>query len=175
LLAPGCVFHADDSGVRYECSDGACPGGLSCSSAGLCEPPADLGALTCDQPDLATLSTTLATTGSTIGRANTVAAACAGGTLDGPDAVFQVDAAIGSHLNLTFLPSGTDPATNPIYAYVLYDCAPPPENPACVGLVLANVTTPQTITVTQQPQYVVVDSPSASDTGGRFTLYISAD
>jgi hypothetical protein len=170
-----CRFAGDYRGGDYTCSDNECPGDLICVAdrcvAATADAPGDgthgpdmrLAALTCADPG----SLVQPASGSTAARtASLVSASCGGFVMNGPDAVYKVDATLGQHLLVTVTGSFA------VKAYVLAPCLPSPQTPVCVGSTFATPGNPVSITTgTAGAQFIVVDTPTPNVTG-TYTLTV---
>jgi hypothetical protein len=178
LVLGACSFEAHYEGGRYSCSDGVCPAGLICSASKTCVAGIDAAvldgavdarpaALTCSDPGPfpATGGTTA---GTTAGRSNTVTATCGGSVMNGPDAIYELNAAIGSHIMLSITGS------YPVAAYVIAPCTVAPGTPLCVDNLYATAGVPITVTTSVAgTQYIVVDGANPAQSG-TYTLTVTA-
>jgi hypothetical protein len=166
LAVAGCSFRADYGSGPFRCSDGRCPSGLVCNAdrqceatavvedAALVDAPPDappdvpdvVHALTCADPgeldDAA---------GTTVGRANEIAAMCGGFVMNGSDAVYRlVPAMAGAQYRIV---------VTGVKAYVVATCARFGES--CAGNVAAAAGAPITFTAASTAGvFVVVDHES---------------
>lgn len=187
LVFGACFFDADYAGGRIACSDGKCPSGLTCAG-GVCEGPrrdaapgdadgdgstgdatdARIAALTCVDPGL--VATTGGTAmGTTASRSSLVSASCDGFVMNGPDAVYRIDAAAGAQLLVSIS------ASYAAYAYVLAPCSATPATPTCLTNMAASAGDPISVTTTFAGQhFIVVDNPNPA-LSGDFTLTVTVN
>lgn len=165
-----CRFDADYTGAHFTCTDGVCPSGLACV-AKVCVAPGDAAsadaraidarpaALTCADPGVLPAGGGSAS-GTTATRADAMSATCNALVMNGPDAVYAVDAALGQHVAISIAGS------YPVRAYLLTPCLPAPQQPTCIGNAFASAGSPVTITAAVAGrQYVVVDGENAALAG----------
>jgi hypothetical protein len=182
VVAAGCSFDASYRSGQTTCSDGQCPSGLVCSAAHVCVTPgedaslgsdagsgvgsdAHVAALTCADPGA--LASGVASMGTTVGRDNTVAASCAGGIMNGPDAVYAIAITASQSLQVTLAGSAS------LSAYVVATCE---SNPTCIDNMAAAANGSP---ITASPgsagtYYVVVDSLLAAGSG-TYTLTVTPE
>ncbi|HUJ62955.1 MAG TPA: hypothetical protein VLX92_30840 [Kofleriaceae bacterium] len=161
-----CSFDANYRGGRYACSDGVCPTGYTCSAAKQCVTGGDAGAVdaTIDAPPHALTCADPApfpaaggaTSGTTVGRNNTITAMCDGFVMNGPDAVYRVDTAAGAQLEVSLT------ASYAAAAYVISPCQTEPATPACEGNMLAEPASPLALAPAAGTHYVIVDGTDAA-------------
>ena len=176
VLVGACFFQADYTGGHFRCTDGKCPSGLTCI-AGTCGMPIDAridtpdgppdgkqAALTCMDPGVFPAAGGSASGSTNAPRVNTVSSSCGGQVMNGNDAVYKIDAALGDHITLTI--SGYVG----VYAYAIAPCVTQPSTPTCVGNMPASAGNPVTITVPATTAYfLVVDSVNPAQHGS-YTL-----
>lgn len=161
-----CRFEADYDGGSYTCRDGVCPAGLVCNAAETCvdpgapdaappfdaaPPDAELAALTCADPGLIPRGETVFD-GTTIGGVNHVSGSCAAAIYNGPDDIYRATALAGDNLEVQITGEST------VRAYVVTECVPNPQTPACSGGMVAQ--DGFALTLTNLPAgdvYVLVD------------------
>ncbi|MBV8758046.1 MAG: hypothetical protein JO257_12240 [Deltaproteobacteria bacterium] len=171
ILLTACSIQADYSGTHVRCSDGKCPSGMTCGSAGsehagYCGvPDASVGgsdaavdarkaALTCADPGVALGSND----GNTTGSANHVSGMCGGLVYNGPDNVY----AITGPRSVTINVSSSDFA---VAAYVISTCTM--NLPPCEGSAAAAPTL--TLALGSGTHYLIVDGVNAG-LSGRYHL-----
>ena len=171
LALGGCFFDADYKGAA--CSDGFCPSGLVCvankcietadKDAGTIDaliidaPPA---ALTCADPGPfpAAGGTTV---GSTTSRTSTVSALCNGAVMNGADAIYRIDTAMGVQLQVAVM------GFTGVAAYVIAPCTVTPGTPMCAMNMPATPGNPINVTTAFAGEhFIVVDSVNAAANGG---------
>jgi len=181
VLLASCGFDADYSGGRFTCSDGKCPAGQTCV-ANECVVPRDAAPdgdidaidahqamLTCADPGIlpAGGGTAMGATSSTHG--NTVDSLCNSLVMNGPDAVYRVDATVGDHIGITV--SGG----YPVRGYVIAPCVVQPNSPACVGNMFATPTASISVIAAMTGQhYIIVDGENAG-LSGNYTLTVTVN
>jgi hypothetical protein len=178
-LASGCVFDAAYKSGQTTCSDGVCPSGLVCSSQ-ICVTPgqggsdggiaidashdAHVAALTCADPG--ELTSTIAVSGSTISRANTVEPMCGGTVMTGPDAVYAIAIGAAQTLNVTLTGS------NELAAYVIATCSASP----CIGDAYTTPSVaPLVVNASAAGTYLVVVDSTLAAGSGTYTLSVTVD
>ena len=180
MLLASCGFDADYSGGRFTCSDGKCPAGQTCV-ANECVVPHDAATddadapidghpamLLCSDPGIlpAAGGTVMGTTN---GRNNTVSSLCNSLVMNGFDAVYRVDAALGDHIGITVAGSF------PVRGYVIAPCMTQPNTPSCIGNMFATPTAPISVTTTSAgPQFIIVDGENAG-LSGNYTLTVTVN
>jgi hypothetical protein len=173
VLVGACSFDAKYTGGHFKCSDGVCPSGLTCI-AGMCGTAGSADAMidarmtahTCADPEPVPV-TGGTFSGVTTGRSNTVTASCAGSVMNGPDAVFRLDATIGDPITVAITGS------YPVSAYAIAPCTVAPGTPACIGNAAATAGNPLAFTAAfTGAHYLVVDgvNPALS---GDYTLTVT--
>jgi len=175
LLLSACSFDADYGHAHVACSDGVCPGNLSCVQGVCTSTPIDaaMGSgsadahvdaavvhmLTCTDPGDATGTIH----DSTAGHKKLLATMCGGGVYNGPETVYRIDGpgsvTIGIDGSGTYLP----------VAYVLGACS---SFPTCETNMAATPASPLTIALTSGMHFVVVDGLAPTDSGA-YTLVIT--
>jgi hypothetical protein len=180
VLLASCGFDADYSGGRFTCSDGKCPAGQTCV-ANECVVPHDAGAddadaaidarpamLLCTDPGILPAGGGTAM-GTTNMRNNTVDSLCNSLVMNGPDAVYRVNAALGAHIGITV--SGS----YPVRGYVIAPCVVSPNTQGCVGNMFATQTAPISVTTTFAGEhYIIVDGENAG-LSGTYTLTVTVN
>jgi len=180
VLLASCGFDADYSGGRFTCSDGKCPAGQTCV-ANECVVPHDAAGedadapidghpamLICTDPGIlpAAGGTVMGTTNM---RNNTVDSLCNSLVMNGPDAVYRVDATVGDHIGITV--SGG----YPVRGYVIAPCVVQPNSPACVGNMFATPTASISVIAAMTGQhYIIVDGENAG-LSGNYTLTVTVN
>ena len=189
IAAAGCSFDASYQSGQTTCSDGLCPSGLVCSAAHVCVTPgpggdasvdahpdagsgigsdAHVAAMTCGDPGA--LMSGVPSSGTTVGRDNTVDASCAGEFMNGPDAIYTIAITASQSLEVALASSGM------LSAYVLASCEGLPNTPSCVSN-MAAIAGGSPITASPGSAgtyYVVVDSAIAGSSSA-YTLTVTAD
>jgi len=175
VLLASCGFDADYSGGRFTCSDGKCPAGQTCVANECIVPhdaaPEDADASTdahpamllCSDPGIlpAAGGTVMGTTNS---RNNTVDSLCNSLVMNGPDAVYSVNAAFGAHIG-----------SYPVRGYVIAPCVVTPNTGACIGNVFATPTAPISVTTMFAGlHYIIVDGENAG-LSGTYTLTVTVN
>ena len=163
VLLAACSFEADYRGGNYTCHDGMCPSGLVCENARCVErssADAHDPALTCGDPGLLGSSAT----GSTAGRTSRMSAMCSGVVMNGPDAVYRVDAAAGDVLHVSVSGSFA------VNAYVLASCTPAPALPACLTNMAASDGSPIAVTASTAGAYFIVVDAALAAAAGSYTV-----
>jgi hypothetical protein len=182
--AAGCSFDADYSGGHFTCSDGVCPSGFSCVASVCVEPRNDaatdtttdtmimidapMAAMTCVQPGVfgATGGSMM---GSTASRSSTISAMCGGFVMNGPDAVYQIDLAVGKQLLVTVAGSFA------VSAYVIAPCSASPATPTCLTNMAATPGNPISVTASfAGAHFVIVDAQNAA-ASGTYTLSLTVN
>lgn len=176
LASGGCWFSADYKGGAYKCSDGVCPSGLACV-AGTCVAPGApdakkgpidaMAALTCGDPGPLARGASVVASGSTSGGTNHVSAMCGAVIMNGPDAIYRVDAALGDKLDVSITGDSV------VRAYVVATCPAPPATPTCEGGVFTEpgLAALMETGLAAGPHYVVVDSENAA-LGGSYSVTV---
>jgi len=172
-----CGFSADYANGHFTCSDGKCPAGLTCI-ANECVTPKDGGpdadaidahpaALLCSDPGIlpAAGGTEMGSTG--MPRMNTVSSLCNSLVMNGPDAVYRVDAALGAHIGITVTGS------YPVRGYVIAPCSVAPATPSCVGNMFAAPTAPISVTTTFAGQHFIIVDGENAGLSGSYTLTVT--
>jgi hypothetical protein len=177
-----CVFSASYQSGQTTCDDGRCPSGMVCDTQQVCVSPglkdaavdastdadaaidAHMPALTCADPG--ELTSGVAASGTTVGRANTVSPLCDGSVMNGPDAVYAIAITAGQSLHVSLGGSGS------LDAYVLASCGS--ATSSCVGDMYATTAPIIESPGTAGTYYIVVDDVLA-DGSGAYTLTVTAD
>lgn len=166
VLVGGCSFDATYSGT-IRCSDGRCPSGLVCHQETcvtmipddiapdiqIDAPPA---ALTCADPGLFA-ATGGTVTGTTTGGTSKMSSLCDGLVMNGADRVYRIEMDGTQQLRVSI--------TNMREAYVIADCVPAPNTPACLGNAYASEGNPLLVTPAAGEVFVIVDDINAGSVG----------
>lgn len=180
VLVGACTFDAVYTGGHYTCSDNKCPSGYTCSPSKQCVLPdaggsgsvdapidAPQAALTCSDP-----GTFGPTGGSASGdtsppRTNTVTASCGGFVMNGRDAVYKFDAAIGQQVTVSIAASY---AAN---AYVIAPCTVAPATPACETNAYATPGNPLAFSAPATTTYFLVVDDGNAALSGTYTVTLT--
>lgn len=154
-LAGGCFFEATYRRDAAVVDDDAPADGAGSD--------ARVAAMTCVDPGLLTGTAT----GTTASRSNLVTASCEGSVMNGPDAVYRIDAQVGAQLLVSISGSYA------VNAYVLAPCSAAPATPTCLTNMAAAVGDPISVTTTFAGQhFIVVDNPNPA-LSGTYTLTVT--
>ncbi len=178
ILVGACSFDAVYTGGHYSCSDGKCPSGYTCSASKQCVLP-DAGsgsvdapvdsrqaALTCSDPGVFG-STGGSASGTTAGRSNTVTASCGGFVMNGPDAVYRFDAALGAQVMVSI------EASYAANAYVITPCTVAPGTPACTSNAYASPGNPLAFSAPATTTYFLVVDDGNAALSGTYTVTLA--
>ena len=179
VLVGACFFQADYTGGHFRCTDGKCPSGLTCVE-GTCGIPIDAridtpdtaidakqAALTCADPGPFPTAGGSASGSTNAPHTNLITATCGGFVMNGNDAVYKIDAALGDHIALTIAGNFM------VYAYAISPCMVSPAMPSCIGTMPASPGTPITITAPATATYfLVVDAVNPAQHGS-YTLAVT--
>jgi len=172
-----CGFDANYANGHFTCSDGKCPTGQVCV-ANECVSPHDGGpdadaidarqaALLCTDPGILPAGGGTANGSTGAPRTNTVSSLCNGLVMNGPDAVYRVDAPVGNHIGVTVAGS------YPVRGYVIAPCVTVPATPACIGNVFATATAPISVVAPTAGQYFIILDGENAGLSGSYTLTVS--